>query len=150
MKDLDITINGQAFDHMLNHFVLCWSNWETASVCFSESYESLSTCLQNALWKLGSSVGFPNTIGQTTSAVPSTRSAIQRFLPTTIGGWPIIIVSKAVKFSPAVHMKTAMLSNVINDAKALLSQGYRQDTITMSAQICTGFRFFADIAKKSF
>ena len=53
MKDLGITINGQPFDHMLYHFVLCWSNWETASICFSESYESLSAGLQNALWKLG-------------------------------------------------------------------------------------------------
>jgi len=38
---------------MLYHFVLCFSNWETGNICFSESYESLSTGLQNALWKLG-------------------------------------------------------------------------------------------------
>jgi len=53
MNDLDVTINGVPFDHMLYHFVLCWSNWETGTVCFSESYESLSAGLQNALWKLG-------------------------------------------------------------------------------------------------
>jgi len=53
MKSLGVTINGIPFDHMLYHFVLCWSNWETGTVCFSESYESLSTGLQNALWKLG-------------------------------------------------------------------------------------------------
>ena len=53
MKPLGITINGIPFDHMLYHFVLCYSNWETGTVCFSESYESLSTGLQNALWKLG-------------------------------------------------------------------------------------------------
>jgi hypothetical protein len=53
MKNLNVTINGLPFDHMLYHFVLCWSNWETGNICFSESYESLSTGLQNALWKLG-------------------------------------------------------------------------------------------------
>ena len=53
MKKLGITICGVPFDHMLYHFVLCLSNWETVTVCFSESYESLSAGLQNALWKLG-------------------------------------------------------------------------------------------------
>jgi hypothetical protein len=53
MNFAGITINGMSFDHMLYHFVLCYSNWETGNVCFSESYESLSAGLQNALWKLG-------------------------------------------------------------------------------------------------
>ena len=35
------------------HFVLTYSNWETGTVCFSESFESLSEGLQNALWELG-------------------------------------------------------------------------------------------------
>ena len=30
-----------------------YSNWETVTICFSESFESLSTGLQNALWELG-------------------------------------------------------------------------------------------------
>jgi hypothetical protein len=53
MKCLGVTINGVPFDHMLYHFVLCYSNWEAGTICFSESYESLSAGLQNALWKLG-------------------------------------------------------------------------------------------------
>jgi len=53
MGQLGITIQGQPFDHMLYHFVLTYSNWETGSICFSESYESLSSGLQRALWKLG-------------------------------------------------------------------------------------------------
>ncbi len=53
MNTLGITICGIPFPHMLYHFVLCLSNWETVSICFSESYESLSAGLQNALWKLG-------------------------------------------------------------------------------------------------
>jgi hypothetical protein len=38
---------------MVYHFVLTYSNWEAATVCFSESFESLSQGLQNALWELG-------------------------------------------------------------------------------------------------
>lgn len=53
MNKLGITINGIAFDHMIYHFVLTYSNWETGTVCFSESFESLSHGLQNALWQLG-------------------------------------------------------------------------------------------------
>lgn len=53
MNQLGITICGVPFPHMLYHFVLCLSNWETVTICFSESYESLSTGIQNALWKLG-------------------------------------------------------------------------------------------------
>lgn len=53
MKDMHITIGGQAFEHMLYHFVLTYSNWETLSICYSESFESLSEGLQTALWELG-------------------------------------------------------------------------------------------------
>jgi hypothetical protein len=51
--DLGVTINGQPFDHMIYHFVLTYSNWESGTICFSESYESLAEGLQNALWQLG-------------------------------------------------------------------------------------------------
>lgn len=53
MNDLRVTIAGQPFDHLVYHLVLTYSNWETATVCFSESFESLSVGLQNALWELG-------------------------------------------------------------------------------------------------
>ena len=53
MNSLGITLNGVPFEHLLYHFVLCDSNWETGTVCFSESFESLSVGLQNALWQLG-------------------------------------------------------------------------------------------------
>jgi hypothetical protein len=53
MTSLAVTIAGQPFDHMAYHFVLTYSNWETASICFSESFESLSDGLQQALWELG-------------------------------------------------------------------------------------------------
>ncbi len=54
MKGLGVRIGGQLFDHLLYHFVLSYSNWEHFTVCFSESFESLSEGLQNALWELGS------------------------------------------------------------------------------------------------
>jgi hypothetical protein len=39
--DLAIIIQNQTFPHLLYHFVLTYSNWETGTVCFSESFESL-------------------------------------------------------------------------------------------------------------
>jgi len=53
MDSLKVTIAGQPFDHMIYHFVLTYSNWEAGSVCFSESFESLSEGLQKALFTLG-------------------------------------------------------------------------------------------------
>jgi hypothetical protein len=53
MTSLNVTLGGQPFDHMVYHFVLTYSNWEMASICFSESFESLSDGLQQALWELG-------------------------------------------------------------------------------------------------
>jgi len=53
MKKLRVTIGGEPFDHMIYHFVLTYSNWESGTICFSESFESLSEGLQRALWELG-------------------------------------------------------------------------------------------------
>lgn len=52
-RELQVTIGGQPFPHLLYHFVLSYSNWETGTICYSESFESLSEGLQNALWELG-------------------------------------------------------------------------------------------------
>lgn len=53
MNALDITLDRLRFPHLLYHFVLPYSNWEYVEVCYSESFESLSHGLQNALWELG-------------------------------------------------------------------------------------------------
>jgi hypothetical protein len=53
MEEPGVTMQGQSFPHLIYHFVLTYSNWETGTVCFSESFESLSEGLQNALWQLG-------------------------------------------------------------------------------------------------
>jgi hypothetical protein len=53
MNALGITICGEPFDHLIYHFILTYSNWETGSVCFSESFETVSHGLQSAPWMLG-------------------------------------------------------------------------------------------------
>ena len=53
MTSLGITIKGELFQHLLYHYILTYSNWETGTVCFSESFESLSAGYQNAVWELG-------------------------------------------------------------------------------------------------
>lgn len=50
---LKVTIAGVAYEHMLYHFVLTYSNWEWVMDCPSESFESLSAGLQNAIFELG-------------------------------------------------------------------------------------------------
>src|SRR5438552_1434190 len=54
MNALGISIAGRRFEHMVYHFVLTFSNWESVTLCASESFEALSDGLQNALWELGS------------------------------------------------------------------------------------------------
>ncbi len=46
-------IAGATFDHTLFHCVLTYSNVESVSLCFSESFEALSEGVQNAFWKFG-------------------------------------------------------------------------------------------------
>ena len=53
MTFLGVTILGQPFAHLVYHFVLTYSNWETGTICFSESFESLSEGFQNSMWELG-------------------------------------------------------------------------------------------------
>lgn len=59
MDELSITIAGAKFNHKLFHFVLPYSNWEAAGICFAESFESMSDGIQQALQKLG---GVPETL----------------------------------------------------------------------------------------
>ena len=53
MNDLGITIDGEPFDHLVYHFVLPYSQWETGMVCFSESFETLIGGFQRAVAELG-------------------------------------------------------------------------------------------------
>jgi hypothetical protein len=53
LTGLNVTIAGVPFAHLVYHFVLTYSNWEHVTICFSESFESFSEGLQEALWELG-------------------------------------------------------------------------------------------------
>lgn len=68
MNQLAITIAQRPFDHLFYHFVLCYSNWQAGRICYSESFESLSLGIQDALWKLGG-VPFYHRTDNLTSAV---------------------------------------------------------------------------------
>jgi hypothetical protein len=52
MSTLNVTLCGQAYPHMVYHFVLTYSNWESVTLCPSESFESLSLGFQNAAFEL--------------------------------------------------------------------------------------------------
>lgn len=51
--ELLITIQGQPLDALLYHFALTYSNWESATLCYSESFEALCDGFQRAVWSLG-------------------------------------------------------------------------------------------------
>lgn len=76
LTELAVTIGGLSFPHMLYHFVLTYSNWETGTICHTESFASLSEGLQNALWELGGVPGFHRT-DRMTAAVNNLTEAAQ-------------------------------------------------------------------------
>ena len=73
--DLRVTIQGLPFEHLIYHFVLTYSNWETGTICLAESYESLSEGLQNALWELGGVPQWHRTDRLTAAVPPGTTGA---------------------------------------------------------------------------
>ena len=52
-NSLGVKIAGAVFKHTLFHCVLTYSNVESVSLCFSESFEALSEGIQNAFWQFG-------------------------------------------------------------------------------------------------
>jgi hypothetical protein len=53
MNALNIKISGQEFRHLLFHFMLPYSRWESIYLCFSETFESLTLGYEKAVWELG-------------------------------------------------------------------------------------------------
>ena len=53
MGDLGITINLQKFEHLLFHFMLPYSGFETVMICYSESFESLTRGFEQGVIQLG-------------------------------------------------------------------------------------------------
>ena len=52
-NELEVTIDGQPFAHMLFHFMLPYSRWETAFISHSESFDSLTMGYMKAVAELG-------------------------------------------------------------------------------------------------
>ena len=53
MNALGVTIDSESFPHLLYHFMLPYSRWETVSICFSESFDSLTHGFEQAVFQLG-------------------------------------------------------------------------------------------------
>src|SRR5271157_3504408 len=87
---LGVTIAHVPFPHLIYHFVLTYSNWETGTLCFSESLESLGEGLQNALWELGGTPQWHRTDRLTAAVQPGVETAkafkqrYQALLSTTV------------------------------------------------------------------
>lgn len=56
MNNLNITIFGEKFNHLLFHFILPYSCWETVFICSSESLDNLIFGYEEAVWQLGAVV----------------------------------------------------------------------------------------------
>jgi hypothetical protein len=52
-NELEVMIDGQPFPHMLFHFMLPYSRWETAFISHSESFDSLTMGYMKAVAELG-------------------------------------------------------------------------------------------------
>ena len=53
MEDLQVTLAGQPFPHLVFHLVLTYSNVEAITICFSESFEALAEGIEQGLWSIG-------------------------------------------------------------------------------------------------
>ena len=53
MGDLQVTIGGMEFPHLVYHLVFTYSNIEAVHLCFSETFEALAEGFERCLWQLG-------------------------------------------------------------------------------------------------
>ena len=52
-NELEVTLNGEPFEHLLFEFVLSFSGWTYTQLAYSETFEAMSSGLQGAVWELG-------------------------------------------------------------------------------------------------
>lgn len=52
-NELEVMIGGEVFNHLLCHSVLPYSNWQSATVCLSESMLAIRQGVQTAVFRLG-------------------------------------------------------------------------------------------------
>jgi transposase len=77
-NELRVTIVGVAFEHLLFHAVLPFSNWEFACPCVSESLLSLKSGLQAAAWTLGGVAPFTQSDHSSTATHQLRRGQAER------------------------------------------------------------------------
>src|SRR5215210_2384965 len=75
MAVLGVSIAPLPVGQLLYNFVLTYSNWETGTVCFAESFETLADGLQNALAELGGVPAIHRTDRLTAAIPPGTTGA---------------------------------------------------------------------------
>jgi hypothetical protein len=52
-SELEVTIAGEPFAHLLFEFIFTYSGWRWAEIAFGETFEAMLSGLQGALWELG-------------------------------------------------------------------------------------------------
>jgi hypothetical protein len=82
MNSLNITINSNPFKHLLFHFILRHSRWESIKLCFSESFDSLAAGMEKAIWELGGVAAEHRTdnLSAATKAMGNKREFTDRWL----------------------------------------------------------------------
>ena len=83
-NELQVTVAGETFEHLLCNVVLPYSNWQCVTVCRSESLLSLRRGLQTALFRLGRVPEFHQT-DNSTAATHAARAEDGSFLPRKEG-----------------------------------------------------------------
>lgn len=76
MNSLNVTVQSVPLKHLIYHFVLPYSNYETGTICYSECFEALSEGLQNALWEIGGVPGMHQTDRLTTAVNKDTNPEV--------------------------------------------------------------------------
>ncbi|OWK41246.1 Mobile element protein [Fimbriiglobus ruber] len=73
--DLRVTIAGRPFEHLLDHFVRTYSNWEAGTVGFAASFETRADGWPNAVAERGGVPAAPRTDRLTAAIPPGTTGA---------------------------------------------------------------------------
>lgn len=81
MDSLGITIKGEAFSHLLFHFMLPYSQWETFMICHTESFNTLSQGFEQAVFELGGVLPMHRTdnLSAATKKLGSSRAFTERW-----------------------------------------------------------------------
>ena len=78
-NELQITIRGEPFEHMLCQTALPYSNWQWATKCRSESYLALKRQMQQVVFRLGGRVTSYHQTDNTTAATHDVPSGKRKF-----------------------------------------------------------------------